>query len=168
MGDLIVLAERRGLKGASHSAQQPAYQLPEKFDQGNDIEAYTEYVLSSESWTNDGFWESIYDGYPHKAPCKPHRSDMVWYVSPGTQHFGVWVLNQSKEGIEVTRGQYGWNPLVRKSTAPPSEPLNVKNVESRNCVCWIVDEEGYGQYGMVMSDGYVWAPHKKPKNWKTN
>jgi hypothetical protein len=136
-----------------------------KFSDQKELESFNQYILQSESWANGGYWETLYEGFPFVPPCKAPRGDMIWYVNPDMQHYGVWVLNQSNMPIEVNQGHFGWNPFVRKTTAPPYEPLNVASVQNRTMLSWVVDEDGYGQYGLVLPGGYVWVPSPRPKDW---
>lgn len=86
---------------------------------------------------------TIYDGYPWVAPCDPVVEGLVWYTDE-MKGFGVWVLNKSGEEIQLNKQfDFGWSPFVRKSTAPPHEPVHIQSVEIRNYLIWYVDEDGY-------------------------
>jgi hypothetical protein len=39
------------------------------------------------------------------------------------------------------------------------------DVEKRKKITWIVSSEGYGQYGMIMENGYLWLPTPRPDLW---
>jgi hypothetical protein len=160
MGVVIPLQAR--LEQRREELKQPAWS---KFNDPNEVDAFHEYVQSSDAWHSDGYWETLYEGYPYLPPNAPVRTDLTWYVSNEVQGFGVWVLNLSDKPIEVNQGHFGWNSLVRKSTAPPFEPINVMDVEKRKKIAWVVDSQGCGQYGMVMEDGYVWLPSPRPDLW---
>jgi hypothetical protein len=165
MGVLVSFTEARSKAGKVQKEtveQQPAWS---KYSDPQEVTAFHEYILGSEAWFNDGFWETIYEGYPLVAPCEPVRDDMEWFVDLQSQRYGVWVLNLSGNPIEVKHGHFGWNPFIRKSTAPGFEPINVPSVEKRKNLTWIVDGEGYGQFGLVMSDGTMWVPSPRPTGW---
>lgn len=130
----------------------------------DEVEAFNAYIKSAELWMNTQAWETLYEGYPQKPPCEAPHENMHWFVN-SMKSFGVWVINQSENPIKQTNHAYGWNPFVRKSTAPLYGPLNVPNVKARKMITWVVDEQGYGQYGMVNEQGYVWVPTKRPKDW---
>ncbi|MFD2613313.1 hypothetical protein [Paenibacillus gansuensis] len=112
-------------------------------------------------------WDSpnhVYKGYPYLAPGLPLRSDMQWYTDP-QRHFGTWVVNASPYPIEFNGYQYGWSGLVYKSTAPVYESANVPSLLMRKHLAWIVDLEGYGQYGIVEENGTLWVPSVRPEGW---
>ncbi|MGI2295547.1 hypothetical protein [Paenibacillus sp. GXUN7292] len=123
-------------------------------------ELFQKYVLASEQWANDGYYKTLYEGYPFEPPCEPAHPEMEWYVSK-SGNFGVWLLNYCK-GEQIVSKEIGWSPFVRKSVVPPFDPLNVPDRETRDSLTWIVDEQGFGQYGSVMSDGSVWVPCPNP------
>jgi hypothetical protein len=163
MGVVVSLADaRQKAADVQKNDNKPAWG---KFSDQKELESFNQYILSSETWANGGYWETLYEGYPFVAPCTAPREDMVWYVNPDMQHYGVWVLNHSKQPIEVNQGHFGWNPFVRKTSAPPHEPLNVAEARNRTMLTWIVDENGYGQYGMVLAGGYEWVPSPRPEGW---
>lgn len=157
MGSIVILSD---FKSKKEIGVIPVQKEDVMADQ---INAFNEYTIESEIWSNNRYWESLYEGYPYEPPCAPTLEDMEWYV--GNENFGVWILNKSKKEIKATPDIYGWNPFVRYSTAPLYQPLNVSSAGKRKLICWIVDEDGYGQYGMVNVDGYVWIPHIRPGNF---
>lgn len=166
MGVVIDLIERRKRQQESESVTvaEPAWS---KNNDRSEVDTFHEYVLNSEVWLNDGHWETIYEGYPYLPPAAPPRKDAIWYVGGEHKHFGVWLLNQSDNPVEKVDGHFGWNPLVRKSVAPPIEPVNISDVSKRKNIAWIVNENGYGQYGIIMDNGYLWVPAPKPEAWIT-
>jgi hypothetical protein len=149
------------------------YHFPNKFRKrlgledlfsSEDIAAFKKYFTDADNWQHDGKQRTLYDGYPKMFPCDPIRSDMVWYVS--NQGYGTWVINQSKKEIaQEAEMTWGWSPFVWKSTVPVHEPFNLRQKEMRNHIAWIVDEDGYGQYGLVTNGGDLWVPHARPDNW---
>ncbi|ANE48330.1 hypothetical protein SY83_20890 [Paenibacillus swuensis] len=107
-----------------------------------------------------------YKGYPHFAPCMPIRNDMQWYSDP-EREFGVWIVNQSEHPIFINLSMdMGWSGLVFRSTAPFYENTNVHSRKMREHLAWIVDDHGYGQYGVVEDNGNLWVPSVKPPTWK--
>lgn len=149
-----------------------------KIDTGSQVSVYDlfpkqvaddfmEYHRQSSDWRNHARKNTIYDGYPWIAPCDPVVEGLVWYTDE-MKGFGVWVLNKSGEEIQLNKQfDFGWSPFVRKSTAPPHEPVHIQSVEIRNYLIWYVDKDGYGQYGMLQKDGTVWLPQEKPVNWES-
>lgn len=128
---------------------------------GEDV--FKSYILQSENWKNEGYWKTLYKGYPFSPPCEPYREDMKWYVNESGASYGVWVL---RLGDSSSSDRPCWSPFVRKSNTPPFEPLNIPDVSTRKKLTWIVEEDGFGQYGMVMEDGYVWIPQPRPEGWE--
>jgi hypothetical protein len=151
------------------------YQFPAKYKKrpdlkdlfvNDEVNTYYKYFTDSDDWQIEGKRQTLYDGYPDVQPCNPVRCDIVWYVNHQFD-YGTWVINSSKQRI-TENGElvWGWSPFVRKSSAPVHEPLNLTQREMRNHVAWIVDEDGYGQYGLVTNTGDLWVPHPKPDNWR--
>ncbi|OXS55050.1 hypothetical protein B1A99_25050 [Cohnella sp. CIP 111063] len=128
---------------------------------------YSEYLVSSVDWLNNGFMQSLYEGYPNLPPNDPPLNGMSWCALPLGARFGVWIYNPYNAESNYAKIQ-GWNPFVRWSSTPAYEPLNVSSAVERHNLAWIVDKEGYGQYGKVFEDGTVWVPYPRPKNWNIN
>ncbi|MYL35440.1 hypothetical protein GLW08_21395 [Pontibacillus yanchengensis] len=128
---------------------------------------YVKYQKEAIEWRENVRESTVYEGYPIEPPCEPIREDMLWYVNEQKQ-FGVWVLNLSDQNIVLNQEfEFGWSPFVRKSTAPPHEPVHIQSKEMRHQLTWIVEEDGYGQYGMIQKDGTLWLPETRPKEWHT-
>jgi hypothetical protein len=134
-------------------------------EEAQDFIKYHETALEWKQTIKPG---TIYSGYPIEPPCKPFREDMIWYTDEKKQ-FGVWIINQSdKEVILNENIEFGWSPFIRRSTAPPHEPVHIQTVEMRKQLVWIVDEDGYGQYGMITkNEKTIWVPNKRPKDWQS-
>ncbi|RUS44906.1 hypothetical protein [Cohnella sp. AR92] len=131
-----------------------------------EVEQYYTYFINSDDWQRDVKSRTLYEGYPAMKPCNPIRDDMVWYVNEEAG-FGTWIINKSALSIQENEERvWGWSPFVRKSTAPIHEPLNLTQKEMRHHLAWIVDEEGYGQYGLVTNTGEQWVPHPRPSGWR--
>ncbi|RJG21378.1 hypothetical protein [Paenibacillus thiaminolyticus] len=132
---------------------------------GISIDKYYQHFESANEWLEHKKEITTYFGYPEKPPIAPPRKDMNWYVDV-ERNFGVWVLNTSKKPLIANHNLvWGWSPFIRKTTAPVHEPLHLENAESRVYIAWIVDKDGYGQYGTVDKLGQVWIPHPRPHNW---
>ncbi|CAG7651514.1 hypothetical protein ACFQI7_28135 [Paenibacillus allorhizosphaerae] len=163
MGVVVNFSDRRSKhQPAPGPTSEPAWS---KYNDKSEVETFHEYVMSTEAWLNDGYWDTLYEGYPMLPPSLAPIKDAVWYVGGDHKHFGVWLLNQSNKPVTKVDGHFGWNPLVRKSVAPPFEPVNISDTAQRKRIAWIVDENGYGQYGMIMENGYVWVPAPRPQHW---
>src|SRR5690606_13571165 len=101
MGVIINFNERRVPRQQVVSQVEPAWS---KYNDPSEVDAFHDYVQSSESWLNDGYWETLYEGYPFLPPSKAPHPDAVWYVGGKEQHFGVWLLNKSGLPIEKVDG----------------------------------------------------------------
>ncbi|MFS1519509.1 hypothetical protein V1503_24080 [Bacillus sp. SCS-151] len=128
-------------------------------------DSYVEYCRLGVDWSNTVKQQTIYEGFPFEPPCDPILDEMIWYASE-MKRFGVWVINKSHEEIrQIDDVIFGWSPFVRKSTAPPIQPVHIQSVEVRKQLTWYVDEDGYGQYCIVRKDGTIWIPYEKPDAW---
>jgi hypothetical protein len=126
---------------------------------------YIEYVEAGKAWQLEKKKATFYEGYPFKAPCTPLRTDMIWYVNDA-QYYGVWIVNQcGSDIVEIAGAPFGWSPYVRHSTAPIYEPIQISSMELRKHIVWIVDQDGYGQYGVVKQNGDLWIPIPRPDGW---
>lgn len=105
--------------------------------------------------------------YPLEPDFSAFREDAYWYVSP-CKTTGCWVVNLCKKPmltpVDREHAITGWTPKVYKSPIPlhdhkSSIPLASKAV-------WVVDEEGYGQYGLL-ANGVItnFSSGPKPVNW---
>jgi len=126
---------------------------------------FMEYHQLGIEWRNNMRKKTIYEGYPFEPPCDPIIDNLVWFTDEH-KNFGVWIYNNSEQKIQVNEEiEFGWSPFVRKSTAPPNEPIHINSVEMRKHLVWYVDQQGYGQFGIIKSTGDVWLPHPKPDGW---
>jgi len=127
---------------------------------------FMQYHQLGIEWRNNIREKTIYEGYPFQPPGEPIHEKLVWFTDE-QKGFGVWIYNNSGQEIKVNEEiEFGWSPFVRKSTAPPNEPIHIRSVGIRNYLIWYVDEQGYGQYGIIKKNGEVWLPHPKPEGWE--
>jgi hypothetical protein len=126
---------------------------------------FIEYQRLAIDWKNVHRSKTIYEGYPFQPPAEPIRKDLTWYTDE-QRNFGVWILNESEQEIILNDEiEFGWSPFVRKSTAPPHEPVHIQTKEIRKYLVWYVDKDGYGQYAMLEKNGSVWIPVEKTREW---
>ncbi|OIJ13360.1 hypothetical protein BKP35_08990 [Anaerobacillus arseniciselenatis] len=124
-------------------------------------DSFMEYHKLGVDWRNNHRKDTFYEGYPHQPPGDPMIDGLVWFTDE-QKNFGVWVYNKSGEEIVVNEKiEFGWSPFVRKSVGPPNEPVHIQSSEFRKHLVWFVDEDGYGQYGVIKKDEEVWLPHPK-------
>lgn len=107
MGVVIDFLERRKQQSLPEPVSEPAWS---KNNDRTEVDTFHEYVLNSETWLNEGYWETLYEGYPFMPPAAPPHQDAVWYVGGDHKHFGVWLLNQSDKPVIKVDGHFGWNP----------------------------------------------------------
>jgi hypothetical protein len=104
--------------------------------------------------------------YPLEPDFNSNRDDSIWYVSPD-RSFGCWIINKSKKRfLAVNSGEEvdtGWMKKIYKSPFPLHDHESSAPLKSR--MAWYVDEQGYGQYVLLINGriGMLSAP--KPSNW---
>lgn len=129
-----------------------------------------DYILDDEelfhelTGTQFNFEESTYPDYPD---FPSRRKDATWYVSPDAS-FGCWVINLSKRPLPVLKSrdeaEKGWSKNVYKSAIPLHNHKSSLPLASR--IAWVVDEEGYGQYCLLINGKISTISAPKPFNWK--
>ncbi|MGY3716084.1 hypothetical protein ACWE42_11230 [Sutcliffiella cohnii] len=125
-------------------------------------DSFRQYNELGMKWRKEHRTKTFYDGYPLKPPGAPKIEGLTWFTDE-QKFFGVWVYNLSGNEIIINEEiEFGWSPFVRKSVGPPIEPVHIQSADFRNHLVWYVDEEGYGQYGVIGSDNEIWLPHPKP------
>ncbi|RTR26586.1 hypothetical protein EKG37_21190 [Robertmurraya yapensis] len=129
-----------------------------------EADSFMKYHELGVEWRNKHRKDTFYDGYPFNPPGEPLIEDLIWFTDE-QKNFGVWILNKSNGDVVVNNEiEFGWSPFVRKSVAPPNEPVHIQSSEFRKHLVWFVDENGYGQYGVIQKDGEIWLPHPKENN----
>lgn len=126
-----------------------------------EADSFMKYHELGIEWRNNYRKQTFYEGYPYQPPGEPLIDELIWFTDE-QRNFGVWVCNKSGEEVIVNEKiEFGWSPFVRKSVGPPNEPVHIQSAEFRKCLVWFVDEEGYGQYGVIQNDKEIWLPHPK-------
>jgi hypothetical protein len=104
--------------------------------------------------------------YPLSPDFPSRRDDAIWYVSPD-QTFGCWIINKSKRRfVTVPKDnsvEFGWSKKVYKSPFPLHDHKASKSLASR--MAWYVDEDGYGQYVILLNGKISMISAPKPRNW---
>lgn len=104
-------------------------------------------------------------------PLDKTTENIDWYTSPdGT--FGCWIRNESNMPLmnvdpkrKIKDGDKGWVEKVYRSPVPLHKPENV-SLENRSRMCWYVDENGYGQYALIMANEIRMLSFPKPNWWE--
>lgn len=127
-------------------------------------DSFMKYHELGVEWRNKYRKQTFYEGYPYQPPSEPLIEGLVWFTDE-QKNFGVWIYNKSGGEIEINeKVEFGWSPFVRKSVGPPNEPVHIQSADFRKHLVWYVDEDGYGQYGVIQKDGDIWLPHPKDDN----
>jgi hypothetical protein len=108
------------------------------------------------------------DSYPLKPEVMVSDSgDFYWYVSPD-ETFGCWIKNTSKKSLfaipaNIDEALKGWAKNIYRSPIPLHDHQASKSLRSR--MCWYVDEEGWGQYTVIIANEIRFLTYPKPKDW---
>ncbi|WNR45118.1 hypothetical protein [Paenibacillus roseipurpureus] len=108
-------------------------------------------------WCAEYQYETLYEGYPLSPPGPPPREDMNWFCSDDLR-FGVWILQWEDPESSGRAVPYRRSTLIQQKPVPYYPPLFVKSADERKWLTWIVDQYGFGRYGRVLEDGYIWMP----------
>ncbi|WP_368502686.1 hypothetical protein AB3N04_00900 (plasmid) [Alkalihalophilus sp. As8PL] len=102
-------------------------------------------------------------------PLSNQSTNLGWYVAPD-RSFGCWIWNNSKHrlmqvnpNLTLNTVPKGWADKVYRSPIPLHAPNASDNVRSR--MVWYVDEDGYGQYVLYMSNEIKMLSYPKPAWW---
>lgn len=105
--------------------------------------------------------------YPLEPDFNSNRDDAVWYVSPN-KSFGCWMINKSKKrfvGVSLERrAEIGWIKKIYKSPFPLHDHESSTPLKSR--MAWYVDEQGWGQYVLLVNGKIEMLSAPKPSNWE--
>ncbi|KAA6446945.1 hypothetical protein [Bacillus swezeyi] len=107
-----------------------------------------------------------YSDYPLKPDFSSNRDDAIWFVA-SDRSFGCWIINHYKKRLmPVTDGTVvrGWNKNVYQSPYPLHNHDSSKSIASR--MAWYVDNEGYGQYVLLLNGKISMISSPRPAHWK--
>lgn len=121
-----------------------------------------DFLVSGERFSDKG-------NYPNEPglPLSNYIENLHWYVSPEGD-FGCWILNESKNKlmnvqVDVSTVQKGWAEKVYRSPVPLHDHDSTNALNSR--VCWYVDYDGWGQYGLIVGNKVAFLTNPRPANW---
>ncbi|WP_209124488.1 hypothetical protein [Alkalihalobacillus sp. BA299] len=104
--------------------------------------------------------------YPMEPDFSSNRDDAIWYVSPD-KSFGCWVINKSKKRFVAVNPEgnveTGWGKKIYKSPFPLHDHESSIPLKSR--MAWYVDEQGWGQYVLLINGKIEMLSAPKPSNW---
>ncbi|MFT9493861.1 hypothetical protein [Anaerosolibacter sp.] len=105
--------------------------------------------------------------YPLQPDFPSKRVDASWYVSP-CQTYGCWIINNYKKPLplptEIDQAEKGWGKKVYRSPIPLHDHKTSLSLASK--IAWVIDEEGYGQYSLLVNGKISTISSPKPSNWK--
>lgn len=105
--------------------------------------------------------------YPLHPDYPSRRDDATWYVSPD-ETFGCWIINKFNRPqivpSSIEKAEKGWTNRVYKSPFPLHDHKSALSIASR--IAWVIDEEGYAQYSLLVNGRISTLSSPKPANWK--
>lgn len=104
--------------------------------------------------------------YPLKPDFPSSRDDALWYVSPD-ESYGCWIINKSQHRLlsvpSADNVEVGWSQKVYKSPVPLHDHKSSLSLASK--MAWVVDEDGFGQYVLLVNGKISTLTSPRPANW---
>lgn len=104
--------------------------------------------------------------YPLEPDVASGRDDAIWYCA-ADKSFGCWIINKSaKRFLQVKEKQEvepGWMKKIYRSPYPLHDHASSDPLKSR--MAWFVDENGWGQYVLLINGKVEMLSSPKPSNW---
>ncbi|MEX3623615.1 hypothetical protein [Viridibacillus arvi] len=90
-----------------------------------------------------------------------------WYVSPNNT-FGCWIKSNYKKtyGVIPTSKENavkGWTDNIYRSPIPLHDHCASESLKTR--MCWFVDEDGWGQYTVIVANQIKFITYPKPPRY---
>ncbi|MCU9612737.1 hypothetical protein OEV98_04050 [Caldibacillus lycopersici] len=105
--------------------------------------------------------------YPNQPDLPAGREDAIWYVDSSGK-YGCWIINKYRhplpEPLNYEQSKKGWTSIVYRSPVPLHNHESPISIASR--IAWYIDEDGYGQYVMLVNGRISLITSPKPPNWK--
>lgn len=94
--------------------------------------------------------------------------NIYWYVEPN-KTYGCWILKHKNKPFAAIpnskeQAERGWVKSIYRSPIPLHDHAASKSLESR--MCWFVDEDGWGQYTLILANQIKFITYPKPLNFK--
>ncbi|MFB1100513.1 hypothetical protein [Terribacillus sp. JSM ZJ617] len=87
--------------------------------------------------------------YPFVPGTKPELPGAYWFIS-NDREYGCWIINNSKQRLSLVQDiESPSGKTVYKSPVPLHNHNASKAILNR--MAWIVDADGYGQYGLLIN-----------------
>ncbi|QXE03563.1 hypothetical protein [Terribacillus sp. DMT04] len=87
--------------------------------------------------------------YPFVPGIKPELPGAYWFIS-NDREYGCWIINNSKQRLRLVQDiENPTGKTIYKSPVPLHNHNASKAIVNR--MAWIVDAEGYGQYGFLIN-----------------
>lgn len=151
-------------------ADDPSFVHPclEYTEATRDYSFLEEHVMGSDdfSFQIQGDSSLALSLYPYSSdlPLRQQVDGLVWYTSPGNL-FGAWVLQEAMRpmAMKQTSVKQGWAKYVYQSPIPLHDHVASATLCSR--ICWYIDDDGYGQYTLIVGGQIKMISHPRPENW---
>lgn len=134
------------------------------------IEEDADYLLNDEEIFHQLIGKSVLKEkytYPVEPDFSSFRDDARWFISQcGT--YGCWVVNLYKKPLSIPKSkeiaEKGWSSKVYKSPIPLHDHKSSLSIASK--MAWVIDEDGFGQYALLVNGKISSISSPKPINWK--
>lgn len=105
--------------------------------------------------------------YPAFPDFNSLRDDAHWYISR-CKSYGCWIVNFCEKPLKclsnISEAEKGWSQKVYKSPIPLHDHKSSISIASK--VVWVIDKDGYGQYGLLVNGRITSISSPKPEEWK--
>lgn len=106
--------------------------------------------------------------YPVKADMEFDKTmeGLFWFVSPDRK-FGCWIKNNKLFGAipgSREKAEKGWKENIYRSPIPLHDHVASESLKTR--MCWFVDDDGWGQYTVIVANKIKFITFPKPNTWK--
>lgn len=134
------------------------------------MEEESDELLDDEEIFHQLMGKSVYKEtytYPMKPDFSSNREDANWFVSP-CETYGCWIVNLYRKPMifpkNKTDAEKGWSNKVYKAPIPLHDHKSSVSIASK--MAWVVDEDGYGQYGLLVNGKISTISSPRPANWQ--
>jgi len=162
-----------GVNLDSHQTIGRCQHYSDYIDFENEIYELIENKFTLEISDNDFLFQIMGDyfqentsTYPLKPDFDSNRKDAIWYIAPD-KTYGCWIINHYKRRffpvIDNQEIKIGWSKKVYRSPYPLYNHNSSLSLSSR--MCWYIDQDGWGQYVLLVNGEIKMISSPKPKNW---
>lgn len=134
------------------------------------MEEESDELLDDEEIFHQLMGKSVYKetySYPVQPDFSSKREDAKWFVSP-CRTFGCWIVNLFQRPMLTPMNKEsaikGWSSKVYKSPIPLHDHKSSISIASK--MAWVIDEDGYGQYALLVNGKISTISSPRPVNWQ--